>query len=136
VHGIGNKPIASILKCQWDTALFGFDLGDRSRLAYWVNRERFPDPEAGSCASGDLSDGDDAEAPAGPGAQSVGDEKNWLEADIAALAQNTEQRDLLRKLAADMTTKAASGPDKTARQVGAKVLPLPAFMAATPRRET
>jgi hypothetical protein len=128
VHGIGNKPIASILKCQWDTALFGFDLGDRSRLAYWVNRERFPDPEAGSCASGDLSDGDDAEAPAGPGAQSVGDEKNWLEADIAALAQNTEQRDLLRKLAADMTTKAASGPDKTARQVGAKVLPLPAFM--------
>ena len=36
IHGIGNKPPASILKCQWDTALFGSPLGDRSRMAYWV----------------------------------------------------------------------------------------------------
>ena len=28
VHGIGNKPVASVLKCQWDTALFGAPLGD------------------------------------------------------------------------------------------------------------
>jgi hypothetical protein len=33
VHGIGNKPIESILKCQWDHALFGFDAGARTRLA-------------------------------------------------------------------------------------------------------
>ena len=33
VHGIGNKPEASILKCQWDTALFGGPLGDRDRTA-------------------------------------------------------------------------------------------------------
>ena len=26
VHGIGNKPPASVLKAQWDNALFGFDL--------------------------------------------------------------------------------------------------------------
>lgn len=31
VHGIGNKPIASVLKCQWDHALFGFSLGERPR---------------------------------------------------------------------------------------------------------
>lgn len=57
IHGIGNKPVASVLKCQWDTALFGFDLGERSRLCYWVNRERYPNPESGTCTTSDLSDG-------------------------------------------------------------------------------
>jgi hypothetical protein len=28
IHGINNKPPASILKCQWDTALFGQAMGD------------------------------------------------------------------------------------------------------------
>ena len=50
VHGIGNKPEASIFKCQWDHALFGADMGDRTRLAYWVDRERYPSPEEGTCA--------------------------------------------------------------------------------------
>jgi hypothetical protein len=53
VHGIGNKPIQSILKCQWDNALFDFDLGERSRLAYWVNREYYPEPTTDTCQSGD-----------------------------------------------------------------------------------
>ena len=53
VHGIGNKPEASVLKCQWDTALFGAPMGDRTRMSYWVNRERYPAPEAGTCASRD-----------------------------------------------------------------------------------
>ncbi|MEI7940264.1 MAG: S8 family peptidase [Verrucomicrobiota bacterium] len=39
VHGIGNKPPPEVLKLQWDRALFGFDLGERSRMAYWVNRD-------------------------------------------------------------------------------------------------
>ena len=49
VHGIGNKPVASVLKCQWDHALFDVDLGDRSRMAYWVNRQRYPQPSAAQC---------------------------------------------------------------------------------------
>ena len=53
VHGIGNKPEASVLKCQWDTALFGAPMGDRTRMSYWVNRGRYPVPEAGTCASPD-----------------------------------------------------------------------------------
>ena len=53
IHGIGNKPIESILKCQWDHALFGFDAGARSRLAYWVNREYYPLPTDATCSSGD-----------------------------------------------------------------------------------
>ncbi|HWJ06417.1 MAG TPA: S8 family peptidase [Steroidobacteraceae bacterium] len=55
IHGIGNKPIASVLKCQWDTALLGFDLGERSRLAYWVSREYYPEPSQEECRAGDVS---------------------------------------------------------------------------------
>ena len=44
IHGIGNKPPASVLKRQWDQALFEFDLGERSRMAYWVDRDRYPVP--------------------------------------------------------------------------------------------
>jgi subtilisin family serine protease len=53
VHGIGNKPEASILKCQWDRALFGAEMGDRTRFAYWVDRERYPAPEEATCADGE-----------------------------------------------------------------------------------
>src|SRR6185295_18403695 len=54
VHGIANKPIASVLKCQWDMALTGTQLGDRSRMAYWVNREYYPTPLDETCADSDL----------------------------------------------------------------------------------
>jgi len=53
IHGIGNKPEAAILKCQWDRALFGAEMGDRTRLAYWVDRERYPSPEIATCADGE-----------------------------------------------------------------------------------
>src|SRR5688572_15672779 len=70
VHGIGNKPVASVLKCQWDHALFPSlpghaDLGDRSRMAYWVNREYYPTPTPGGCAGGDRVT-EDLEEAAGP----------------------------------------------------------------------
>ncbi|MBE3072387.1 MAG: hypothetical protein IMZ67_05375 [Acidobacteria bacterium] len=44
VHGIGNQPVADILKRQWDEALFGRDMGSRTRMVYWVNRRRYPCP--------------------------------------------------------------------------------------------
>src|SRR5215207_5533491 len=56
VHGIGNKPPASILKAQWDRALFEFDLGERSRMAYWVDRDRYPVPVNDVTTGGDFSD--------------------------------------------------------------------------------
>ena len=37
---IGNKPTEHVLKCQWDMALFGFELGEFSRLACWVNQSK------------------------------------------------------------------------------------------------
>ena len=64
IHGIGNKPPASVLKRQWDQALFEFDLGERSRLAYWVDRERYPVPLEDVDLGGDYADGSE-EAPQG-----------------------------------------------------------------------
>jgi hypothetical protein len=48
VHGNGNKVRAELLKLQWDLALFGRDVGDDSRMAYWaplLHPEPLPDPE-------------------------------------------------------------------------------------------
>ena len=44
VHGIGNQPPADALKRDWDLALFGRDMGVATRMAYWVNRRRYPRP--------------------------------------------------------------------------------------------
>ena len=49
MHGLGNKPTQAVLRCQWDNALFGRAMGKRTRLAYWVNRDRYPTPEPGTC---------------------------------------------------------------------------------------
>ena len=53
IHGIGNKPPAEVLRCQWDQALFGRAMGERTRMAYWVDRKRYPVPEAGTCSDRD-----------------------------------------------------------------------------------
>ena len=53
VHGMGNKPVQETLRCQWDQALFGRGMGERTRLAYWVNRVRYPTPEPGTCGDRD-----------------------------------------------------------------------------------
>ncbi|HJU06596.1 MAG TPA: S8 family peptidase [Nitrospiraceae bacterium] len=37
IHGIGNKPAPSVLKRQWDQALFKVDMGERTRMAYWAD---------------------------------------------------------------------------------------------------
>lgn len=36
VHGNGNKVRKELLKSQWDSALFGNDMGAASRMAYWA----------------------------------------------------------------------------------------------------
>ena len=44
VHGIANKPSVGA-EMPMGHALFGAGLGDRSRMAYWVNRDYYPQPE-------------------------------------------------------------------------------------------
>jgi hypothetical protein len=49
VHGNGNKPARDPLKSTWDRALFGEDVGARSRMAYWADLRYgapLPDPDA------------------------------------------------------------------------------------------
>ncbi|MGW3012139.1 alpha/beta fold hydrolase [Streptomyces sp. NPDC001219] len=43
VHGNGNKVRPELLKSQWDTALFGRDMAEASRMAYWAPL-RYPEP--------------------------------------------------------------------------------------------
>jgi hypothetical protein len=43
VHGNGNKVREDLLKAQWDEALFGRDMAERSRMAYW-RPLRYPEP--------------------------------------------------------------------------------------------
>jgi subtilisin family serine protease len=127
VHGIGNKPTEDVLKCQWDRALFGFELGERSRLAYWVNRAFYPNPSPVTCQSGDKTR---------VGAQSGDIEiksvalqttEAALEAEIKLLAKNAEERRFLERVKNEVLASENVGSENV-RTAGieAKVLPLPA----------
>lgn len=37
IHGNGKKPKPDDLKLEWDLALFGRDMGQRTRMAYWAD---------------------------------------------------------------------------------------------------
>lgn len=132
IHGIGNKPVAEVLKCQWDRALFGFELGERSRMAYWVDRDYHGAPESATCAGGDLiTSGASPEAgPGGFGAAALADFELQigLEREAAAYAMSPAARASLTRLAAEIEAGARSISEETVRtrSVGAKVLPLPA----------
>ena len=50
VHGVGEHPPREQIKQQWDLALFGRELGERSRMAYWCDLVH--PPQAGLSAKG------------------------------------------------------------------------------------
>jgi subtilisin family serine protease len=122
VHGIGNKPEAAVLKCQWDRALFGAEMGDRTRLAYWVDRERYPRAEEATCADGERLRPPEPEWP------SIGG------ASVEAAREDTPLRPAdqrrLDAIAAKML--AASAPPK-AGDKRAKVLPFKPVRAIVTR---
>ena len=138
IHGIGNKPLASILKCQWDSALFNVQLGDRSRMAYWVNRDYYPVPADETCAGGDLVQVDDDEVTTRAiMAQAAGrpiNEQEAIENEITALTEDKARQDWLRSLANKMVAKALADEETIKKRisestgVSAKVLPLPGFL--------
>jgi hypothetical protein len=133
IHGIGNKPPPATLKCQWDNALFGVELGDRSRLAYWVHREFYPTPTADTCTGDDVVRVDDDQMTTKAvlilSKQPEVDDKAALDAEIAGLSANEDERKLLRAIAGKMGTPV---PDQQhaygVLDLEAKILPLPAFM--------
>jgi len=133
VHGISNKPPASVLKCQWDTALFGTQLGDRSRMAYWVNREYYPNPLNESCASGDLTSIEDDEATTrvimALARGERGSEGQAIASEIAALSDDPVRQAFLVKIAGKMLAGSRVGEAQlSVSSVQAKLLPLPEFL--------
>ncbi|MCA1367215.1 S8 family serine peptidase [Bradyrhizobium sp. BRP14] len=135
VHGIGNKPLASVLKCQWDRALFGAELGDKSRMAYWVNRAYYPAPEAATCRDSDFVEMADDRVSALSVMALAGDAHALAEADhatvqqeIEVLAATAQQKALLASIAAKMEVKGAHPGGIAAAELGTKVLPLPPFL--------
>ena len=128
VHGVGNKPVASVLKCQWDTALFGGPMGDKTRLAYWVDRDRFPVAEGGTCGEGDLVTNDAAleTLAKSVATAATGDE---LQKELELIGKTPQQRRILAKIGDRLIEAAESSPASlSATGVGAKILPLPGFL--------
>lgn len=138
VHGIGNKPPPSVLKCQWDQALFGTGMGQRTRMVHWVNRDRYPEPLHATCEDADHSEGLD---PAGLSEsfrlRSVTMDEGSADAEIKAVIQRcleshsagTKQKlaATLEQLADRLIAASASVAGARAAVAGPQpeVLPLP-----------
>jgi pimeloyl-ACP methyl ester carboxylesterase len=124
VHGIGNKPVEETLKCQWDTALFGHPMGDRTRLAYWVNREYYPTPKDGTCRSPDHVRVDDDEvttrAIMALARGERGDEEEAIANEIEALADTSEQKRTLQAIA-DHLLKAGGNGLEAPSEAGVRI---------------
>lgn len=129
VHGIGNKPVEAVLKCQWDTALFGHPMGDRTRLAYWVDRRYYPRPQEGDCATPDRvqldNDAVSTSAVMALARGEPGHEDEAIAQEIAALAGDRREKAALTRLAARLTKEADAGAGALPApgEVGARVLP-------------
>jgi subtilisin family serine protease len=130
IHGIGNKPSASVLKCQWDTALFSARLGDRSRMAYWVNRSRYPVPLDDTCEEGDKVNASAAAlsvrtmetaAPRPPG--------ELLDDQVRLITRDPARQATLSRIGRRMLEQAQiPATEVHAMDVSAKVIPLPGFL--------
>jgi subtilisin family serine protease len=102
VHGIANKPPEAVLRCQWDHALFRQHMGDKTRMAYWVIRERHGAPLDSTCGDNDVVNIPMGDAQLGFGAAGVGEEDDAE--FIAALAKNPREAAWLKKLNDEMHT--------------------------------
>lgn len=126
VHGIGNKPKADILKCQWDEALFGFNLGERSRLAYWVNRAFYAQPTQASCKNADNTQGEITQT-GEVGVKSVVEPTAAIDLLLPPGANTQRERATLERIA----QRALREPELStvsAADFHTRVLPLPKFM--------
>ena len=126
VHGIGNKPSPETLKCQWDEALFGFNLGERSRLAYWVNRVFYPEAVRATCKMADATlDATHADV-GGVAIRAVADASQGIEPLLPPDATRQRERAALERIA-EQTLRAGNETAGGVRvaDYGTRVLPLP-----------
>jgi len=123
VHGIGNKPTAETLKCQWDEALFGFNLGERSRLAYWVNRIFYPEPTKASCKMADSTQDGSRTEEGSLAIRALADPAEGVEPLVPANASKRE-REVLERIARQALPQ-TDRADISAADYHTRVLPLP-----------
>lgn len=127
IHGIGNKPPGDILKCQWDTGIFEKRMGDKSRMAYWVNRERYPLPEPGTCADPDdltlRSAGGADFGPAWATAYSTG-----MDEEEKAMFHDKQAKGVLEALSKRLLAAGDALEESPPGEIQAKLLPLPASL--------
>lgn len=57
VHGVSRQKQETVLRAQWDNAIFGASLGDRSRFAYWSDLRYWDDKPVDLSETEILSDG-------------------------------------------------------------------------------
>lgn len=126
IHGIGNKPPPEILKCQWDEALFGFSLGERSRLAYWVNRIFYPEASKATCKMADTTiDGGPSDG-ASLAIRAIADPAEGVQPLLPADAAKPKERDVLERIAQEaLHNSSVSAASVGAADYHARVLPLP-----------
>jgi hypothetical protein len=131
VHGVGNKPSAAVLKHVWDKALFGVDMGARTRMAYWADLI-YPEP-----LPADL-----LEEPLLPAVTTMSDvEVEPTEAFVneaaEELGRTAEERQFIRSLATVMApktaTSAAEDPEPAISPMVLGLLPRPLRLLALRR---
>ncbi|HUU33377.1 MAG TPA: S8 family peptidase [Vicinamibacterales bacterium] len=126
VHGIGNKPEETVLRCQWDHALMGFGLGERSRMAYWCQADRHGPPEHATCADADTVSARTIQA-GGFGARAIAraaEREQPLGSVVKDLTGDPLERAALTRLLNQMGGGGRAGMDgaKRAAKAGAKGL--------------
>ncbi|MFT3762339.1 MAG: S8 family peptidase [Pseudoxanthomonas sp.] len=121
IHGIGNKPPAEVLRCQWDHALFGRAMGERTRLAYWVNRDRYPTPEAGTCNDRDQGPTVNQAEQRVLSALGATPDRRDLGELADALADSKQEQELLRAMLDEMGVGKAAPGGPGAKGIGDKL---------------
>jgi len=108
VHGIGNHPEEQVLVVRWDRALFGKDMGDRTRMAYWVNRARYPQASSCDCIDPSCPCHDPEESLRAKRVLATGEPMPELELEEAvnAITSDPAQRAFLRDVGARMIDEA------------------------------
>ncbi len=123
IHGIGDHPPEEQLKPQWDIALFGKPMGERTSMAYWSD---ILHGSAGGGAVGTRAIGDDAEE--ATDADDI-DIPEMLKDLSVPVAKRKDAAERLEAIAAALAGVRMAGKRAGAgRGTSAKVLPLPGFL--------
>lgn len=114
IHGIGNHPEEQVLIVRWDRALFGKDMGDRTRMAYWVNRARYPAPAVCDCIDPKCAchDPEDALRTRRAFAMERGDLERQLQIAVQAMTDDPDRREFLHEVGRVMLARAKDEVDK------------------------